>query len=162
MKDKAKKKIYDKARYAAKRENILAQQVDYRSANKEARSTYYKGYREANLEKIAAKDKAYRETHPEKVQGAKLNKKFGIGLEVVAQMESAQAGVCAVCGRKLKLCVDHCHDTGKVRGLLCSACNLLEGHIRKVGLSPTEFAHRLQAYLDNPPFQQLKEKESAA
>jgi len=44
-------------------------------------------------------------------------------------MEQAQGGVCAICGkpeataRTKRLCVDHCHETGKVRGLLCSHCN---------------------------------------
>ena len=45
---------------------------------------------------------------------------------------AAQGGVCAIChkpenktikGVVLRLAVDHCHDTHKVRGLLCQACN---------------------------------------
>ena len=37
-----------------------------------------------------------------------------------------QGGVCFLCGRpprRKRLCVDHCHFTGKVRGLLCMKCN---------------------------------------
>ena len=44
-----------------------------------------------------------------------------------------QAGVCAVCGkgaRKRKLNVDHDHVTGKVRGLLCTRCNITLGKMR--------------------------------
>jgi Recombination endonuclease VII len=42
-----------------------------------------------------------------------------------ALLES-QGGVCAVCGKPSKktLCVDHCHSTGTIRGLLCRKCNL--------------------------------------
>lgn len=38
-----------------------------------------------------------------------------------------QDGRCAICGKKRKLCVDHCHDTGRIRGLLCRHCNMALG-----------------------------------
>lgn len=34
-----------------------------------------------------------------------------------------QGGKCAICKRVRSLVVDHCHKTGKIRGLLCSSCN---------------------------------------
>jgi len=36
---------------------------------------------------------------------------------------------CQVCGSSGKVLVDHCHETGKVRGFLCSGCNLALGHV---------------------------------
>lgn len=61
-------------------------------------------------------------------------RRYGISLEVYETMLSAQGGVCAACGNKplpaRVLCVDHCHDTGRVRGLLCDPCNKASGLVR--------------------------------
>lgn len=47
-----------------------------------------------------------------------------------------QSGVCAMCREapqpRKRLSIDHCHATGKVRGLLCDACNLVLGYARDV------------------------------
>lgn len=56
-------------------------------------------------------------------------KKYGITPEEYNALFDAQKGCCKVCDThqtelKRKLCVDHCHDTGRVRGLLCDGCNL--------------------------------------
>ncbi len=37
---------------------------------------------------------------------------------------------CAICGDDKKLCIDHDHGTGKVRGLLCTDCNLSLGRFK--------------------------------
>ena len=55
--------------------------------------------------------------------------KYGITHEDYDSMLKEQGNVCAICKKppKKKLDVDHCHTTGKVRGLLCRACNVLVG-----------------------------------
>jgi hypothetical protein len=67
-----------------------------------------------------------------------LKSRFGIGVSEYADMFSAQGGVCAICsepetmircGSAVPLSVDHCHETGAVRGLLCSKCNMAIGHL---------------------------------
>jgi hypothetical protein len=50
-------------------------------------------------------------------------------------MFATQGGVCAICSApdeslKKRLCVDHCHTTGAVRGLLCDNCNTALGKFR--------------------------------
>lgn len=58
---------------------------------------------------------------------AKLKRLFGISPEQYEQMLADQRGVCAICARPSpdgrRLHVDHCHDSLKVRGLLCHDCN---------------------------------------
>jgi hypothetical protein len=50
-----------------------------------------------------------------------LQRAYGISTEQYNKM--AKHG-CAICGdTKSKLCVDHCHSTGRVRGILCTTCN---------------------------------------
>lgn len=65
-------------------------------------------------------------------------KKFGLTVEQYEEMFILQNGVCAICGKPevkkqattkggakktSRLCVDHDHKSGKVRGLLCYRCN---------------------------------------
>ena len=66
-------------------------------------------------------------------------KKFGITLDEYERMSEEQGHVCKIChcpedvvihGDVIALSVDHCHDTGKVRGLLCSRCNHFIGLAR--------------------------------
>lgn len=68
-----------------------------------------------------------------------------------------QGGACGCCGVPFSLTpqCDHNHETKKPRGLLCQTCNLTEGQIKKLGLTPREFADRLQRYLDSPPIHRL-------
>lgn len=54
-----------------------------------------------------------------------LRKKYGIGLHQYQSILEAQQGACGICGKKnwRNLAIDHNHQTGDVRGLLCSTCN---------------------------------------
>jgi hypothetical protein len=89
---------------------------------------------------------AYRLRNPDKVRernrkvyakrpGARgrLKWTYGITPEDYDAMLTQQNGRCAACrngpreGRPL--CVDHCHKTKAVRGLLCDSCNVCAGHI---------------------------------
>lgn len=58
-----------------------------------------------------------------------IKRKYGISLERWDEMFAAQNGECAICRKgDIKLVVDHNHETGEVRGLLCGPCNLGLGH----------------------------------
>jgi ribosomal protein L37E len=72
------------------------------------------------------------EQTPESRRRTKLKLKYGITPEDYERMFEEQGGVCAVCEKPSakRLCVDHDHATGIVRGLLCTPCNLSLGYLR--------------------------------
>ena len=63
-----------------------------------------------------------------------LKEKYGITQEDYDALLDIQEGGCKICGwtppKEKSLCVDHCHDTGEVRGLLCNHCNSGLGYFR--------------------------------
>ena len=60
----------------------------------------------------------------------KLQARYGISLDEYEGMARRQNGVCAVCEVSGKLHVDHEHETGRVRGLLCGSCNRALGLLK--------------------------------
>ena len=77
-------------------------------------------------------ERAYREANAGTTKAYDLRRSFGIDLAEYQKMFVTQAGVCACCekpehekrsGKTRWLAVDHCHETGEIRGLLCGSCN---------------------------------------
>jgi hypothetical protein len=70
---------------------------------------------------VSCNDKAYR-----------MGDKYGIGPKTYLAMLEGQKGGCAICrrGPGRKLHVDHCHESARVRGLLCALCNQGLGHFK--------------------------------
>jgi hypothetical protein len=52
-----------------------------------------------------------------------LKQRYGIGADEFDRLVRLQGGVCAICGRTDPEHVDHSHETGAVRGILCFNCN---------------------------------------
>jgi hypothetical protein len=87
-----------------------------------------------------AYSKNWKEKHPKEyakvLWRCRLKKEYGITEEDYDIMYKKQDGVCAICGKPetrfskgkiTLLCVDHNHETGEVRGLLCHRCNVALG-----------------------------------
>lgn len=58
-----------------------------------------------------------------------LERTYGISDIDYDLMKQKQGGRCALCQREIELVVDHCHETGRVRGLLCNCCNRALGQL---------------------------------
>ena len=101
----------------------------------EKQREYNRKYRAANKEKIAARENEKYHANKDVFRGRRFKYKYGITLADYNKMFKKQKGRCAICGAhqselKEALRVDHNHDTGKVRGLLCHHCNTGAGNFR--------------------------------
>jgi nitrate/TMAO reductase-like tetraheme cytochrome c subunit len=112
------------------------------------RSEKRREWERKNRVKLTANAKAWREANPDSVkehyQNAKPKRKaiqlkinYGISLEEWNSMLIAQEFQCAICKtsdpgdqNSKAWQTDHCHETGKVRGILCRQCNLGLGYFK--------------------------------
>lgn len=140
--EREKKREDSKRRYEANRERVLEGQKRYREANPER----FREYERKRWNNPARK---------EYMHARHIRDTYGMTKDEYVELLRLQGGVCAVCrtalARGKHTHIDHDHVTKEIRGFLCRACNQAEGHIKKSGLTPSQFAERLQNYLDNPP-----------
>ncbi len=82
-----------------------------------------------------------------------VKKKFGLSMEEVEAIKQQQNGVCAVCHQAetvmqkdtlRQLAIDHNHDTGQIRGLLCHMCNVAVGYLHDDPLRARALADYLE------------------
>jgi hypothetical protein len=86
---------------------------------------------------------------------AELKCRYGISFAEYERLFNKQGGLCAICGcpgyhtmyachRSQKLAIDHCHETGKVRALLCLRCNTTIGKAR----DNADLLRKMAEYID--------------
>jgi len=83
----------------------------------------------------------YQQKHPDRVRAQQIKRTYGLEWEQYLEMFTNQQGNCKICKVPLSLYpkqreheiahVDHCHSTGKVRGLLCKSCNSGLGYFKE-------------------------------
>ena len=95
------------------------------------RREYMRKWREENRERHnELARQSYRKNWPivrQAVREQRMQRLFNMRHQDYDDMLAAQNGVCAICGcvpKYHKHAVDHDHDTGEVRGILCSMCNM--------------------------------------
>lgn len=170
--------------YRANRDRILREKREQYKLVGPVKRDYQRKYRAANLEKVREADRerwperkhdsAYRQKQREKAREWYLKHRdyakarnrelmllrtYGLTAADYEQLREKQGGVCAVCRKPpeegVNLVVDHCHETGLVRGLLCDGCNFALGRLG----DSAEGVSRALAYLSS--FEDSVEKASA-
>jgi hypothetical protein len=71
--------------------------------------------------------------HRDRIRLEDRIKRYGITAEQLETLRRDQDGCCAICSKPISgrdECIDHCHDSGIVRGLLCSNCNVALGLLK--------------------------------
>ena len=101
----------------------------------------------------------YQKKNPEGQRWKQLKHKYGLTKEQWCSMLNAQDSKCACCDVKLhteaikrgskrpsnQAVVDHCHETGAIRGILCHSCNVALGHVK----DDITILHKAIKYLEN-------------
>ena len=102
-----------------------ANALKWQHANPEKTAAMARSYRERNPEKAkAAAKKWYQANKAKKVFRTRL-RRYGLTEEEYQNLLERSNNGCEICGEPFRATphIDHCHDTGRVRGLLCSHCN---------------------------------------
>jgi len=73
--------------------------------------------------------------------------RYSLTEEQRQQMLEGQGRKCRICGKPNPKCIDHCHSTGTVRGVLCHQCNLGLGHF----FDNPSLLNKAIDYLCSPP-----------
>jgi hypothetical protein len=86
--------------------------------------------RKRELDRLGSRERWQNPERRRAHQNARSLRLYGITLDERDEMERTQDGRCLICAEKKQLVVDHCHATGKVRGLLCFSCNKALGFLK--------------------------------
>lgn len=120
--DKEKRNVINQRYYTKHKKKERARSRKYYASHKEQRSTY-------NAEHVVER-KMYHAAYF-------LRRWYGMSLEDYHSLLASQGGVCKICGatepgrKAWRFSVDHNHETGVIRGLLCINCNVLLGAARE-------------------------------
>lgn len=128
--------------YADNRDQAISDAAKWKRENRERVNKIEKEDREKYPEKYKKWQKDFRDKHRERLQKQAVCRNVGLAVIDYEKMLIAQDNKCAICRceetrvlreKVMRLCIDHDHKTGRIRGLLCHNCN---SGLGKFGDSP--------------------------
>jgi len=109
------------------KECFAARAREWYGKNRERVIANVKRWQQENREQLRATRRKRNALRRREIREGHLRRAFGITQTEYDAMLAAQGGGCAICGREPRrgssLHVDHDHETGRIRGLLCFKCN---------------------------------------
>jgi hypothetical protein len=140
--------------------NLAAKHKWYR-ANRQRAIERSVAWQRANRDRYNARMRVYRSARTELAREEHLKRSFGLTLAEYEALLGGQGSACAICGDepspKRALHVDHDHDSGAIRGLICMRCNNALGLLR----DRLDVVFAAADYLETRPAERL-ELEAAA
>jgi len=131
MDKKEKDRIRNKKYYIKNRDKILSKHNENKERNSLNSKKHYIKNKKRKLELARTRYKLLRDKDPvgvsKKEYDFNLKRYYGISYEDYDKLLLSQNNACAICKNpeyRRRLSVDHCHATGKIRGLLCTKCNV--------------------------------------
>jgi hypothetical protein len=122
----------NKAWKAANPEIVKSRKKKWDIENNEHKKRYKKEWNAQNKEHVHSYNQMRKNSDSHYDVKRHLKEVYGISLEEYNEILAKQSGVCAICGEEThrkKLFVDHDHDSGAIRGLLCQQCNTALGMV---------------------------------
>jgi len=135
--------LYFKQWYARNKQKEYLRKKRYRNKNKKKCQKYYDWYKKTHKKQGQEYRKFYR-----------IRKKYGISKSDWLLLLKKQKNKCAICQQSLskdlsKLCTDHCHKSGKIRGIVHNECNLLIGFCKENQTTLRNAIKYIQKHLKN-------------
>jgi hypothetical protein len=160
------RRIYEQKRYNTPHRRAKKKVYDSRYRENPEVQSYHKQYYLNNKDRLNMINKQYYYDNREKALAAAWEKnitKFGMTIDEYYALEKKQNGRCAICktdrpGGRGRWHIDHNHETGQVRGLLCQKCNM------GLGLLEHNYERLVRAHqylLDHPERLERRRKREA-
>ncbi len=130
-KNREQKKLADKLYQQAHSEQHREADRRYSATHREQRRLHDKGRSAERVEYV----RQWRIVHPGARRKEYEKRRYGMTPGKREEMWIAQDKKCAICGKEIALYgrgaafIDHNHETGQVRALLCPGCNTLVGYL---------------------------------